>query len=59
MKNRKLEIWLLITAYILTTVTLLIALHQGISRAQIFIYSTDFIILLLWTFSVMKRKPTR
>ena len=59
MKNRKLEIILLIIAIVLTMVNLIISVHQGISRVQIFIYTTDFILLLLWSYSVIKRRQNK
>lgn len=56
MKNHKLEIILLVISLILIIANLIVALHRGITKAQIFIYSTDFILLLLWSYSIIKRR---
>ena len=57
MKNRKLEITLLVIAILFTLINLLIHIDQGISKAQIFNSCCSIIFILLWIYSLIKRKP--
>ncbi len=59
MKKRKIEIMLLVIAIMLTSINLIVHINQGISKAQVFNSSCSIIFILLWAFSIIKRKPKK
>lgn len=57
MKNRKLEITLFVIAILFTLISLLIHIGQGFSKAEMFNFSCSIILIMLWMYSLIKRKP--
>ena len=58
MKNYKIEIGLIVIAWILIAVNFFINLHQGLSRADIFNHSCGILLVLLWTASAIIRSKS-
>ena len=58
MKKRKIHIGLIVLTIILIVVNFVIDFRQGLSLADIFNYSCEVILVLIWIAGVVNSKPT-
>ena len=57
MKKRKIHIGLIVLTIILLVFNFVIDFRQGLSRADIFNYSCEVILVLIWIVGVVNSKP--
>jgi hypothetical protein len=58
MKNRKTTMIIIALAYILSIVTVILDLHYGMSKADVFNHICRLLILLISTMAVLQNKNT-